>query len=66
MFCDWGTMKDGNPQGSVLGRLLFIININDLTPRINSVSEATLFANDTSINFKQKFLFHVKFSSFYD
>jgi len=45
------------PQGSILAPLLFIIYINDLLLRINSISESILFADDTniiisSVNFK--------------
>jgi len=48
-FSDWGTLKHGVPQGSILGRLLFIIYISDLSLRINSVSEPILFSDDTSV-----------------
>ena len=48
-FSDWGTLKHGVSQGSILGPLLFIIYINDLPLRINSVSEPILFADDTSV-----------------
>jgi hypothetical protein len=48
-FSDWGTVKHGAPQGSTLGPLLSIIYITYLPLRINSVSEAILYADDTSV-----------------
>jgi hypothetical protein len=48
-FSNWGTVKHGIPQGSILGPLLFIICINDLPPTINTLSEAIIFADDTSV-----------------
>jgi len=36
-------------QGSILWPLLFVIYINDLPPKINSVSETILFVDDTSV-----------------
>jgi hypothetical protein len=47
-FSSWERVKQGVPQGSVLG-LLFIIYINDLSPYINKLAKVFLFADDTSI-----------------
>jgi len=41
-------MKHRVLQGSILGPLLFIIYIHDLPRRIDSISEPTVFADDTS------------------
>ncbi len=44
---DWQNISAGVPQGSVLGPLLFLVYINDLTENIGS--QMRLFADDSSI-----------------
>ena len=43
----WTNVKAGFPQGSILGSLLFITYINDLSNGLSS--NAKLFADDTSL-----------------
>jgi len=47
---DWQNIYSGVPQGSVLGPLLFLIYINDLSDNINS--NIKLFADDSSLFIK--------------
>ena len=44
---EWGNLRSGVPQGSVLGPLLFLVYINDLTDNINA--DMKLFADDSSL-----------------
>ena len=49
IFSEWGKVKYGVPQGSILGPLFFLLNINDLPNIIVDSLKPVLFADDTSI-----------------
>jgi hypothetical protein len=48
VLSDFGTMKFGVPQGSILGPLLFLVYINDL-PNSSALLHFILFADDTNL-----------------
>ena len=50
-FSDWEKVKQGFPQGSILGPLFFLLYINDLPGIRNDISTPTIFADDTNIIF---------------
>jgi hypothetical protein len=46
---NWGVVKNGVLQGSVLGPLRFLLYISDLPPTINSQPKPIFFTDDSSI-----------------
>jgi hypothetical protein len=40
---------DGVPQGSILGPLFFLLQVNDLPNAISDISNPVLYADDTSL-----------------
>jgi hypothetical protein len=47
-FSKWKEVQHGVPQGSLLGPLLFLICMNDLSKNVSDKPSSILFADDTS------------------
>ena len=46
MVSDWTELKRGVPQGTVLGPLLFNLNVNDLSNQVSENARKIQFADD--------------------
>jgi len=44
----WEEVEHGVPQGSVLGPLLFLVHINDISKSVSEKCSSILFADDTT------------------
>jgi hypothetical protein len=48
-YSEWVSVRDGVPQGSILGPLPFLLHVNDLPNVISDISNPVLYADDTSL-----------------
>jgi hypothetical protein len=48
-YCEWESIADGVPQGSILGPLLLILYANDVPKIVSDISNPVLYADDTSL-----------------
>jgi hypothetical protein len=46
---EWESIKDGFPQGSILGRQLFVLYVNGLPSAISNIPNPILYANTNLI-----------------
>ena len=51
VFSETGTLKYGVPQSSIVRRILFLLNVNDLSQSLSEVG-SYLYAEDTCIFYK--------------
>ena len=49
IFSDCEILNHGVPQGTVLGPLIFLLYVNDLSYKISTTEKVIQFADDTSI-----------------
>ena len=52
---NWGMVSTGVPQGSILGPLLFILFVNDLSLSVTH-SQVNMYADDTELHYSDKSL----------
>lgn len=62
---DFQLISAGVPQGSVLGPILYLIYVNEL-PKISDLFSTCLFADDTTLIFKNRSLANTAYKSKYD
>ena len=53
VFSEAGTLKNGVPKGSILGRLLFLFYVNNL-PQSLSDADSYLYADDSCVFYQQE------------
>jgi len=63
----WELIKNGVPEGSILGPLFFLLYINDLSKIITKNNSMVLFADNTSllINDSNDFDFNINVNQFF-
>jgi hypothetical protein len=54
LVSNWSKIQHGVPQGSLLGRLVFLVYINDVPLALDESIMPILFADDTSLIFTDK------------